>query len=63
VGLKLAASRRANDPLLDPVIAAAERYHFPVLHHVLAAPAATTGRGRRPRTQSSCARSRPVIRT
>jgi len=34
VGLKLAASRRANDPLLDPVIAAAERHHFPVLHHI-----------------------------
>ncbi len=34
VGLKLAASRRANDPLLDPVIAAAQRYGFPVLHHV-----------------------------
>ena len=34
VGLKLAASRRATDPLLDPVIAAAERHGFPVLHHI-----------------------------
>ena len=34
VGLKLAASRRATDALLDPVIAAAERHGFPVLHHI-----------------------------
>jgi predicted TIM-barrel fold metal-dependent hydrolase len=34
VGLKLSASRRAPDPLLDPVIDAAERHGFPVLHHV-----------------------------
>ena len=34
VGLKLAASRRADDPLLDDVIAAAARHRFPVLHHV-----------------------------
>lgn len=34
VGLKLAASRRANDALLDPVIAAAQRHGFPVLHHI-----------------------------
>jgi predicted TIM-barrel fold metal-dependent hydrolase len=34
VGLKLAASRRASDPLLDPVIEAAEAAGLPVLHHV-----------------------------
>ncbi len=34
IGLKLAASRRANDPLVDAVIAAAESLHLPVLHHV-----------------------------
>jgi|SRR5579859_4428 len=34
VGLKLAASRRADDPLLDPVCEAAARHHLPVLHHI-----------------------------
>lgn len=34
VGVKLAASRRADDPLLDPIAAAAERRGFPVLHHI-----------------------------
>jgi predicted TIM-barrel fold metal-dependent hydrolase len=34
VGLKLAASRRADDPLLDPVCEAARQYGMPVLHHV-----------------------------
>lgn len=34
VGVKLAASRRADDPLLDPIAAAAERCHFPILHHI-----------------------------
>ena len=34
VGVKLAASRRADDPLLDPIAAAAERLGFPVLHHI-----------------------------
>ena len=34
VGLKLAASRRADDPLLDPLCEAAGRHQFPVLHHV-----------------------------
>jgi predicted TIM-barrel fold metal-dependent hydrolase len=34
VGVKRAASRRADDPLLDPVCEAAGRRHFPVLHHV-----------------------------
>jgi hypothetical protein len=34
VGIKLAASRRADSPLLDPIAAAAERHHFPVLHHI-----------------------------
>ncbi|HEU4641730.1 MAG TPA: amidohydrolase family protein [Gemmatimonadaceae bacterium] len=34
VGIKLAASRRADDPLLDPVAAEAERRGFPVLHHI-----------------------------
>ena len=34
VGVKLAASRRANDPLLDPVCAAALGHRLPVLQHV-----------------------------
>jgi predicted TIM-barrel fold metal-dependent hydrolase len=34
IGLKLAASRRADDPLLDPVIDVAERFGLPVLHHI-----------------------------
>lgn len=34
IGLKLAASRRADDPLLDPVCQAAAGCRFPVLHHV-----------------------------
>jgi len=34
IGIKLAASRRASDPLLDPVCAAAERRGVPILHHV-----------------------------
>ncbi|MDP3911855.1 MAG: amidohydrolase family protein [Gemmatimonadales bacterium] len=34
VGIKLAASRRANDPLLDPVCALARERRVPVLHHI-----------------------------
>jgi len=34
VGVKLAASRRANDPLLDPIAEAAARRGVPILHHV-----------------------------
>jgi predicted TIM-barrel fold metal-dependent hydrolase len=34
VGIKLAASRRADDPLLDPIAAEAARRGVPVLHHV-----------------------------
>jgi len=34
IGIKLAASRRADDPLLDPVCAAAERAGVPILHHI-----------------------------
>lgn len=34
VGVKLAASRRADDPLLDPVAAEAGRRGLPVLHHI-----------------------------
>ncbi len=34
VGVKLAASRRASDPLLDPVCEAAARHGLPVLHHI-----------------------------
>jgi hypothetical protein len=33
VGLKLAAARRAQDPLLDPLLQFAKEHHFPVLHH------------------------------
>jgi len=34
VGLKLAASRRADDPLLDPLAADAGRRGWPILHHI-----------------------------
>ena len=34
VGLKLSASRRADDPLLDPVMEAARAHGLPVLHHL-----------------------------
>jgi len=34
VGIKLSASRRADDPLLDPVAREAERRGLPILHHV-----------------------------
>ncbi|MEO6444136.1 MAG: amidohydrolase family protein [Gemmatimonadaceae bacterium] len=34
VGLKLAAARRCDDPLLDPVIERARHHGLPVLHHI-----------------------------
>jgi predicted TIM-barrel fold metal-dependent hydrolase len=34
IGIKLAASRRADDPLLDPICRAAEQRGVPVLHHI-----------------------------
>ena len=34
IGIKLAASRRADDPLLDPVCRLAATRNVPVLHHV-----------------------------
>lgn len=34
IGIKLAASRRANDPLLDPIAELARARRVPVLHHV-----------------------------
>lgn len=34
VGVKLAASRRADDPLLDPICAFAAKHGLPVLHHI-----------------------------
>ncbi len=34
IGVKLAASRRADDPLLDPICAVAAERGVPVLHHV-----------------------------
>jgi hypothetical protein len=34
IGIKLAASRRADDPLLDPIAEAARRHRMPILHHV-----------------------------
>ncbi len=34
IGVKLLASRRADDPLLDPVCAAAAKHGLPVLHHI-----------------------------
>ena len=34
IGIKLAASRRADDALLDDICAAAVQYRVPVLHHI-----------------------------
>jgi hypothetical protein len=34
IGVKLAASRRADDPLLDPVCEAARKHRVPILHHI-----------------------------
>jgi hypothetical protein len=34
IGVKLAASRRADDPLLDPIVEAARAFRFPMLHHI-----------------------------
>jgi uncharacterized protein len=34
IGIKLAASRRASDPLLDPVCRVAAERRVPVLHHI-----------------------------
>ena len=34
VGIKLAASRRADDPLLDPVCESAQRHGVPILQHI-----------------------------
>jgi predicted TIM-barrel fold metal-dependent hydrolase len=34
IGVKLAASRRADDPLLDPICRRAARARVPILHHV-----------------------------
>ncbi len=34
IGIKLAASRRADDPLLDPIANAAAQHSLPVLHHI-----------------------------
>jgi uncharacterized protein len=34
IGVKLAASRRANDPLLDPVCGRAGELGLPILHHI-----------------------------
>lgn len=34
IGVKLLASRRADDPLLDPICEAAARHGLPILHHI-----------------------------
>jgi predicted TIM-barrel fold metal-dependent hydrolase len=34
IGIKLLASRRADDPLLDPIAALAAEHRLPVLHHI-----------------------------
>lgn len=34
IGVKLLASRRADDPLLDPIAELAAEHGFPVLHHI-----------------------------
>jgi predicted TIM-barrel fold metal-dependent hydrolase len=34
IGVKLAASRRADDPLLDPICESARRHGVPILQHI-----------------------------
>jgi predicted TIM-barrel fold metal-dependent hydrolase len=34
IGIKLLASRRADDPLLDPIATIAAERHLPILHHI-----------------------------
>jgi predicted TIM-barrel fold metal-dependent hydrolase len=34
IGVKLAASRRADDPLLDPICEAAQQHRLPILQHI-----------------------------
>lgn len=34
IGVKLAASRRADDPLLDPICEIARTHRLPILHHI-----------------------------
>lgn len=34
VGIKLLASRRADDPLLDPICERAAKHRLPILHHI-----------------------------
>jgi uncharacterized protein len=34
IGIKLLASRRADDPLLDPITAVAAEHGLPILHHI-----------------------------
>jgi uncharacterized protein len=34
IGIKLLASRRADDPLLDPIAEVAAERHLPILHHI-----------------------------
>jgi predicted TIM-barrel fold metal-dependent hydrolase len=34
IGIKLLASRRADDPLLDPIAEYGARHHMPILHHI-----------------------------
>ena len=52
IGIKLAASRRADDPLLDPIAELAGERGVPILHH---------GRARRRPTRSSSVASLRVI--
>jgi uncharacterized protein len=34
IGIKLLASRRADDPLLDPIAEFGAEHHMPILHHI-----------------------------
>jgi len=61
VGIKLAASRRADDPLVDPIWPARRGAVVPVLHHVWQSGGEST-RDRKPRTPGSSASSRAGIR-
>ena len=52
IGIKLAASRRADDPLLDPIAALRAEHGVPILHHIWQHRRGD-GRARKPPTPSS----------
>src|SRR2546429_8065251 len=55
IGIKLAASRRANDPLLDPICELARERGLPVLHHLWPHPPPGLAGAEGPEAPAPCA--------